>query len=173
MRCSVQRQKFSCTPSFGRALFQKNHKMPKQTFQTAHKSSTIDKLAYLDLQRTSSSPSINYILTPIPCAPLASSFLAGLLCLQVPGSRADCQVWPTAQVSADVTHHVRMQIRQLFSFSHPSLKGDEHNFLVLPREKQASVYSAKNKARTGLVVLTLGNNVLLPNTNRTNKKKFN
>lgn len=151
MRCSVQRQKFSCTPSFGRALFQKNHKMPKQTFQTAHKSSTIDKLAYLDLQRTSSLPSINYILTPIPCAPLASSFLAGLLCLQVPGSRADCQVWPTAQVSADVTHHVRMQIRQLFSFNHPSLRGMSTTSWFCPGKNKHQFIQLKTRPEQALL----------------------
>lgn len=125
-------QKFSCTRPFGRALFQKNHKMTKQTFETANKSSTIDKLTYLDLQRTSSSPSINYILTShtlcstcqlLPCwaALPASPWLLSRL----PGM--------TDITSFSWSHSPRQNANQTALPIQPSLtEGDECNFLVLP-----------------------------------------
>lgn len=116
----------------GELCSRKNHKMSKQTFETANKSSTIDKLTYLDLQRTSSSPRINYILTShtlcstcqlLPCwaaLPASLWFLSRL-----PGM--------TDSTSFSWSHSPRQNANQTALPIQPSLtEGDECNFLVLP-----------------------------------------
>lgn len=120
MCCSVERQQFSYTHSFGRPPSQKKHKMPKD-WKLQIKVHPPSKQTCLP--RSPVNIIRNYLLSSIPCAPVASSFVAQLLRLGV---------WLPSRLPALTAStgfrlmlliHIRMQIRQLFSLHHPSLRG--------------------------------------------------